>query len=109
MHQELAAGTRVYSFCGDGRSIGFDMDSTPWAPDEAAFRGRGPGVTAGEAAGFLEAHHYPYFTFNGTCSGAWANVIQALSAMPRVRTVFTEPGFVLAELQPPNLTTASLP
>lgn len=101
---KVAHGTRVYPFCGgDGRSIGFDMASSPWAADEAAFRRRKGAFTVDEASRFLEDHAYGYFTLDGTCATEWGSdraesFARAIGS--RVRPVFVEEGFLLAELTP---------
>jgi hypothetical protein len=103
MKAKLPHGTRVYSFCGNGRSIGFDMDSSPWVESEWQFRLRSSSVAANEAIAFLDAHDYAYLTLDQTCWRNWGDAPASLLARgllqsPRVRPVVTRSGFVLAEL-----------
>jgi hypothetical protein len=104
MRATLPPNTRVYAVCGgDGRSIGFDMESSPWDPDEAAFRRRGGNITPHETLRFLEEHRYPYFVFDVSCWDEWGrdraeSFARTIGSMSRVRTVLADQGFILAEI-----------
>jgi hypothetical protein len=103
MSATLPRGTRVYSFCGNGRSIGFDMDSSPWVESEAEFRSKSSNVSAQEAIAFLDENRYTHLVFDRTCGRDWGAehavaLIKGLTESPRVRKVLVREGFVLAEL-----------
>ncbi len=106
MRQLLPRNTRVYAFCGDGDShtIGFDMASSPWVPGEAAFRQAKGEPTLPEALRFLDEHRYAHFTLDASCAAQWGDrgaerFLEALGGEPRVKALYTEEGFVLAELR----------
>jgi hypothetical protein len=116
MRKMLEPNTRVYPFCASAsRSIGFDMDATPWAPAEAAFRARGGKVTPDEAIAFLDTERYAYFAFDVNCETDWGRqtadgFVERLGGSSRVKPVIVQPGFVLAQIvpsraaaQPPDL------
>jgi hypothetical protein len=107
MRELLPRNTRVYAFCGDGDShtIGFDMASSPWVPSEAAFRERKGEPTLEEALRFLDEHRYAHFTIDASCARDWGSegaerFLAALGGERRVKALYTDEGFVLAELKP---------
>jgi hypothetical protein len=103
MQDTLPRNTRVYAFCGDARPIGFDMESSPWVQEEAAFARRGADVTAADAIEFLDTQHYSYFTFDASCMTGERDrraLLHALGQTSRVQAVVVQPGFILARLSP---------
>jgi hypothetical protein len=106
MRQMLGPEVRVYSFCGSAsRTVGFDMDSSPWVPAEASFRARGGAVTPDEAITFLDAQRYTFFAFDASCQIEWGKpladaFVDGVGRNPRVKTVLSQTGFILARLTP---------
>jgi hypothetical protein len=105
MRNTLPRGTRVYSFCGIGRSIGFDMDSSPWVESEGVFHRRLPRVSAAQTIAFLDEQHYEYLAIDEACSREWgpdryAQFRKSLTESPRLKTVVAKDGFLLAQLAP---------
>jgi hypothetical protein len=109
MRDMLPRSTRVFALCGngDGHTIGFDMESTPWDPEEAAFRAReGASLSVAETLQFLGRHRYAHFTFDAACAQSWGQAVAerflaGLDQDPRVKALYRENGFVLAEVRSP--------
>jgi hypothetical protein len=103
LRRRLAPNTRVYSFCGDARAIGFDMDASPWDRSEAEFRQRGASVSARDALAFFDEHRYTHFTFDASCLRAWPEdardkLLRGLEDTGRVSRVFEQQGFLLEQV-----------
>jgi hypothetical protein len=109
MRRILPRNSRVYSLCGsDARSIAFDMDSSPWERDEAAFRERLGTASTDDVIAFLDRHAYAYFTFDATCWAEWGEshavrFARETDENPRVHSVHTADGFVLSAIGAPTL------
>jgi hypothetical protein len=103
LRRRLPPNTRVYSFCGDARAIGFDMDASPWDRSEAEFRHRGASVSAQEALAFFDQLRYTHFAVDASCTGTWTEeardrLLHGLEGSGRVSRVFQQQGFLLEQV-----------